>query len=35
VTWGYTHGAALKAAGPDFAFDTFDEMVETIAAPVR
>lgn len=35
VTWGYTHGAAMKASGPDFAFDTFDEMVETIAAPVR
>jgi len=35
VTWGYTHGAALKAARPDFAFDTFDEMVETIVAPVR
>jgi len=35
VTWGYTHGAAMKAAKPDFAFDTFDEMVETIVAPVR
>lgn len=35
VTWGYTHGAALKAARPDFAFDTFAQMVETIVAPRR
>lgn len=35
VTWGYTHGAAMKAAGPDFAFDTFDAMVETILTPGR
>ncbi len=35
VTWGYTHGVAMKAAKPDFAFDTFDEMVETIAARAR
>lgn len=35
VTWGYTHGAAMKAAHPDFAFDTFDQMIETIIAPAR
>jgi phosphoglycolate phosphatase len=35
VTWGYTHGAAMKAARPDFAFDTFDAMVETIVALAR
>lgn len=35
VTWGYTHGAAMKAAGPDFAFDTFSAMVETILASGR
>lgn len=32
VTWGYTHGAAMRAAKPDFAFDTFDEMVQTVVA---
>lgn len=35
VTWGYTHGAAMRAAKPDLAFDTFDEIVETIAVPAR
>ena len=35
VTWGYTHGAAMKAAAPDFAFDTFDDMVATIVPPAR
>jgi phosphoglycolate phosphatase len=35
VTWGYTHGAAMRAAKPDFVFDTFDEIMETIAAPAR
>ncbi len=35
VTWGYTHGAAMKAAKPDHAFDTFGAMVETIAGPAR
>lgn len=35
VTWGYTHGAAMIAAKPDHAFDTFDAMVETIAGPAR
>jgi len=32
VTWGYTHGAALRAAGPDHVFDTFDALVETLVA---
>lgn len=35
VTWGYTHGAAMKAAKPDHAFDTFGAMVEAIAGPAR
>lgn len=35
VTWGYTHGAAMIAAKPDHAFDTFDAMVETISGPAR
>ncbi|WP_210209527.1 HAD hydrolase-like protein [Undibacter mobilis] len=35
VTWGYTHGAAMKAAGPDFAFEAFDAMVQIIAGAAR
>ncbi len=30
VTWGYTHGAAMKAAKPDFVFESFDAMVQTV-----
>jgi len=32
VTWGYTHGAAMKAAKPDFVFESFDAMVQTVVA---
>lgn len=36
VTWGYTHDAALRAAHPDHAFETFDEIFATVAGtPAR
>ena len=31
VTWGYTHGAALRAQKPEHLFETFDELFDTIA----
>jgi phosphoglycolate phosphatase len=30
VSWGYTHGAALRVHQPAHVFATFDEMVETV-----
>ena len=30
VTWGYTHGAALRAHRPEHVFETFEEIFETL-----
>ena len=30
VTWGYTHGAALRADRPEHVFETFEEIFETL-----
>ncbi|HEY0301761.1 MAG TPA: HAD hydrolase-like protein [Rhizomicrobium sp.] len=33
VTWGYTHGAALRALKPDHVFEAFGDIFDTLTEP--